>query len=482
MAVYRCSVQKPLNRAKGQSAVAAAAYRAAARLHNKLADKRHDYRRRAPGVAHSAILAPDDAPEWARDRAALWNEAEAAEVKRNANLAREVLLSLPHEMDDAQRIHLVEAFSRKLVQRYGVAVDMSVHRPDRGGDQRNHHAHLLMTTRRLGKDGFTEKTRELDEPKGRGPAEIEAIRELWEKEQNRALERCGLEVRVSRLSNQAQGLEREPEPKIGEAANALYRRGETSEKVEKVKEVRQRNSMRENMARQRQGRLGNAKRQDVAKALRAAALAAPAPERPAPDSTPPAGQEPRVSTWRQHYREAERAKQQLEKLHRQQRQALAEQQRAAEFQPGKRLQTGTAGRFTRLAAAPQAEPVKVDRKAALVALEKQQAAERKALEAQQRKARRQIAEAMEKERAAQPVRQPEAPSLQVRSDEVRQAPLPGPPPSPPTGDKPPSNDLQAMRAWERQRQQELRRQREAREAMQDNQHDPGRVRKRPEPS
>lgn len=169
MAVYRCEV-KTLNRAAGRSAVAAAAYRSGERLRDQRAELTHDYRRRAKGIVHTEMLAPEQVSQWATRMGQLWNEAERAENRRNSNTAREVILSLPHELDDKQRIELVRRFGARLVERYGVAVDLAVHKPDRQGDQRNHHAHLMMTTRRLTADGFTEKTRELDEKKGRGPS------------------------------------------------------------------------------------------------------------------------------------------------------------------------------------------------------------------------------------------------------------------------------------------------------------------------
>ena len=126
MAVYRCEV-KTLKRASGRSAVAAAAYRAAERLRDEQANdgqgKAHDYRRRAPGVAYAEILTPSGAPEWAAHRGRLWNEAERAENRRNSVTAREVLISLPHELDDQQRAELVRGFASRLVDRYGVAVD-----------------------------------------------------------------------------------------------------------------------------------------------------------------------------------------------------------------------------------------------------------------------------------------------------------------------------------------------------------------------
>ena len=251
MAVFRCEV-KTLKRAAGRSAVAAAAYRAADRLRdeqaNEGAGKVHDYRRRAPGVAYRETMAPKGAPEWATQRGKLWNEAERAENRKNSTTAREAITSLPHELDDVQRIELVRGFASRLIGRYGVAVDFAIHRPDRKGDQRNHHAHLLFTTRRMGREGLAEKTRELDD-RTTGPLEIQAIREMWEVEQNLALERAGHPERVSRLSNAAQGIEREPQPKLGSAAAALMRQGQPTRLGARWKEVADRNAMQANAAR-----------------------------------------------------------------------------------------------------------------------------------------------------------------------------------------------------------------------------------------
>lgn len=248
MAVYRCEVKR-ISRSAGQSAVAAAAYRSATRLrqqengHHQPEAKLHDYRRRALGVAYREVMAGKDAPEWARDRAELWNAAERAENRRNSVTAREILLSLPHELDDAERIELTRGFAERLIERYGVAVDLAIHRPDRKGDQRNHHAHVMMTTRRMGPEGLKEKTRELDD-RITGPQEIEAIREIWEREQNLVLERTGKQERVSRLSNEARGIDREPQAKLGEKFTVLGRQGIQPRAAESWQEVARRRRLK----------------------------------------------------------------------------------------------------------------------------------------------------------------------------------------------------------------------------------------------
>lgn len=249
VAVYRCEV-KTISRSAGRSAVAAAAYRSGERLENEhghfYPDQRdvHDYRRRSRSVPYTEICLPEGAPEWAKERGRLWNEAEAAEGRKNSVTAREVLLSLPHELTDLQRAELVHGFAEKLVTRYGVAVDVCIHKPDKRGDERNHHAHLMMSTRRLEPHGFTEKTRELDDQRKRGPEEVRFIREAWEHEQNKALEKAKSRERVSCKSLQAQQIEREPEPKRGPCATAFERAGRPSRLQARWQEVAARNRTR----------------------------------------------------------------------------------------------------------------------------------------------------------------------------------------------------------------------------------------------
>ena len=196
----------------------------------------HDYSRKA-GVAETFIVAPEDAPDWVQDRAALWNAVEARETRRNSVTAREWELALPAEVSDAERSRLARDFAEALVTRYGVAADVAIHAPHREGDQRNHHAHVLTTTRRLTAEGFTDKTRVLDAAKT-GGVEIGEMRGLWAELQNRALERAGEIERVDHRSLDvqreaalsrgdaltAEALDRAPEVKLGPAVNAMERR------------------------------------------------------------------------------------------------------------------------------------------------------------------------------------------------------------------------------------------------------------------
>ena len=235
MASYHLSV-KTIKRSAGRSATAAAAYRVGERIECQREGRVHDYTRKQ-GIEETFILAPKDAPDWATDRSRLWNEVEASETRRNSVTAREWELALPSEISAEDRSQITRDFAQALVSRYGVAVDVAIHAPHREGDQRNHHAHVLTSTRKLEADGFTTKTRVLDSAKT-GGVEIEQMRGLWAELQNRALERAGEVERVDHRSLEAQReaalergdqlsaeeLDRDPELKLGPAANSMERR------------------------------------------------------------------------------------------------------------------------------------------------------------------------------------------------------------------------------------------------------------------
>ena len=128
--------------------------------------------------------------------AELWNKAEFAESRKNSTVARELLVALPHELTTKQRRELVDAIAASMVGHYGVAVEASIHKPGKEGDERNHHAHMMFTTRRMDASGqLGEKTRELD-VLPRGSAEVMWIRFMVEEHTNQALERAGLDERV----------------------------------------------------------------------------------------------------------------------------------------------------------------------------------------------------------------------------------------------------------------------------------------------
>lgn len=221
VAIFHLSV-KTVSRSTGRSATAAAAYRAADKITDTRTAEIHDYTRKS-GVKSAEIILPKDAPIWATKRADLWNTAEQSETRKNSTVAREFEIALPSELSSQERKQLAHDFARELVERHGCAADVAIHAPGKEGDNRNHHAHILLTTRRLGPEGFTEKTRELDD-RTSGVELVNHWRQRFAELQNERLAAAGATERVDHRSLKAQGIEREPTQHLGPAASGYERR------------------------------------------------------------------------------------------------------------------------------------------------------------------------------------------------------------------------------------------------------------------
>jgi ATP-dependent exoDNAse (exonuclease V) alpha subunit len=245
MAIYHLST-KPVSRGGGRSATAAAAYRSAERVEDHSTGEIFDYTRKR-GVEHAEIVLPTAAAKqdinWPRDRTALWNAAEAAEKRKDARVAREYEVAVPHELTQLQRVELVRTFSAELANQYGVAVDFALHKPHRAGDERNYHAHILTTTREITPTGLGRKTdMELGDrdraQKGlrSGRKEIVEVRSRWAAIANEYLQAHGVAARIDHRSLKSQGLEREPTTHLGVAVSGMERRGIETEVGKRIRE------------------------------------------------------------------------------------------------------------------------------------------------------------------------------------------------------------------------------------------------------
>lgn len=236
MAIFYCQMSV-VSRSSGRSAVAASAYRTAEKLTNERDGLVHDYSRR-DGVEHSEIVLPEGMnAAWALERSALWNAAEAAEKRADARVAREFVIALPHELNAEKRLESTRDFAQDLANRYGAAVDFAIHAPHPEGDVRNHHAHVLMTTRQVTEEGFGAKTylelanKELlprDLPTTQ--MQLVDIRRSWEGMANERLAQEGLDVRIDHRSHAERGLEIEPTQHMGVASTSMMRRGGSVER------------------------------------------------------------------------------------------------------------------------------------------------------------------------------------------------------------------------------------------------------------
>lgn len=246
MAQYRFSAQV-ISRGNGRSAIAAAAYRSGSTLIDARTGLIHDFGRRH-GVVSAEIIAPDNAPDWMLDREQLWNAVEQVETRSNAQLAREIQFSLPHELTDDERRELLHSFVREQFVSVGMIADVAIHAPDKDGDERNHHAHVMLTMRELMGEGFHPK-KATDTARGWNAAErLEQWREAWADHQNRTFERLGIDARVDHRSYADQGIDREATQHLGPTASAMERRGEETRIGDGNRGVDARNAQRAELA------------------------------------------------------------------------------------------------------------------------------------------------------------------------------------------------------------------------------------------
>ena len=225
MAIYHFSA-KVVSRANGSSAVASAAYRAAERLTDERLGRDHDFTSKS-GVVHSEIMLPEGAPERLADRETLWNAVEAGEVRKDAQLARDVEFAIPREMNEADGIALARDFvAREFVAR-GMIADLNVHWDKAADGSPKPHAHVMLSMREVGPDGFGQKERDWNSKEL-----LQEWRGNWADHVNTRMAELGLEARVDHRTLEAQGIPLEPQHKIGAAGSRREMNGEDAERAD----------------------------------------------------------------------------------------------------------------------------------------------------------------------------------------------------------------------------------------------------------
>ncbi len=204
MAIYHLTA-KVVSRAKGQSVVASAAYRASEALHDERYGLTHDYTRKE-GVEHSEIVLPEGAPKWLSNRETLWNQVEAHEKRKDSQLARELEIGLPIELNHEENVELVRDYVKKHFVSKGMIADFSIHEDD----PNNPHAHILLTMREVNEAGFGKKVRSWNAKR-----DLLKWRETWAETANTHLAQAGHAVRIDHRTLEAQNIELEPGRKIG---------------------------------------------------------------------------------------------------------------------------------------------------------------------------------------------------------------------------------------------------------------------------
>ena len=241
MATYHCTA-KVIGRSAGRSAVGAAAYRSGSELRDERTGDTHDFTAK-DDIVHSEILLPEGAPERLSDRSTLWNEVERREIRRDAQLAREVEFSLPRELTTAQNIALARDFTSAFFVKRGMIADLNVH-VGKGLDAEGNpadkpHAHVMLTMRAVDKNGFGLKVTEWNQR-----ALLAAWREAWAVTANERLAALGHTARIDHRSFKEQGIPLEPQNKIGPAGARRDARGEAAERADEHREIARANGDR----------------------------------------------------------------------------------------------------------------------------------------------------------------------------------------------------------------------------------------------
>jgi len=234
MAIYHLHV-KVIGRKSGSGAVASAAYRSGSRLRDERLDRSHDFSAKR-GVVHSEVLLPENAPEAWGDRERLWNEVEAFEIRKDAQLAREVEFAIPREMTQAQGIELAREFVRGEFVDRGMIADLNVHWDFGEDGMPKPHAHVMLTMRQVNasgdENGFGQKVREWNRT-----AMVQRWRERWAELANECLAELDIDARIDHRSLEAQGIALEPQSQIGAPAKRIEGRGIEGEGSEEATEA-----------------------------------------------------------------------------------------------------------------------------------------------------------------------------------------------------------------------------------------------------
>lgn len=238
MAIYHLHV-KVIGRKAGSSAVASAAYRSASRMRDKRIDRVQDFSAKR-GVVHSEVLLPENAPEQWSDRERLWNDVEAFEVRKDAQLAREVEFAIPREMTQAQGIELARDFAQQEFVDQGMIADLNVHWDIGEDGMPKPHAHVMLTMRSVDENGFGQKVRDWNRTEM-----VERWRERWAEHVNERLAELDIDGRIDQRSLEAQGIGLEPQSQIGAPAQRIEGEGiEAADRADMHREIARNNGAR----------------------------------------------------------------------------------------------------------------------------------------------------------------------------------------------------------------------------------------------
>lgn len=240
MAIYHLSA-KIISRSSGKSAVASAAYRSRSKFHDDRQNMNFDYSKKTD-LAYSEIFSPENSPSWVYDRESLWNEVEKVETRINSQVAREIEVALPCELSQKQNEELLKDFVKNEFVNRGMIADVNMHIPNRSDEEKNPHAHIMLTTREISKDGLGKKNREWNDKN-----HLESWREKWAEHTNKALEKANIQERIDHRSYKEQGISQLSTLHMGAKNTYLERKGIRTEIGDLNREIQEFNKQQQKL-------------------------------------------------------------------------------------------------------------------------------------------------------------------------------------------------------------------------------------------
>ena len=260
MAIYHLSI-KIISRGKGKSAVAAYAYRSGEKIKNEYDGIVHDFTRKG-GIAHTEILLPENAPQEFLDRGTLWNSVEKIEKSKNSQLAREIEVALPKELDREKQIELIREYVKENFVKVGMCADIALHDKNDG----NPHCHILLTMRPLNEDttwgakskkeyildengekvklkNGNYKTRKINTTDWNEQDKAEEWRKTWADITNKYLEENSIQNKVDHRSYLRQGIEQIPTIHLGVSATQMEKKSIATDRGNINREIKHQNAI-----------------------------------------------------------------------------------------------------------------------------------------------------------------------------------------------------------------------------------------------
>ena len=231
MAIYHLNA-KVISRSTGRSATGASAYRSATHIVDERTGLSHNYTAKSD-VHKSMILAPKNVPDWVNNRSELWNKVELSEKRRDAQLAREIDVAIPKELSVKDSENLITSFVQSEFVDKGMVADVNFH--DMEGQ--NPHAHIMLTTRHISKEGFGQKNRDWNRREL-----LQSWRKAWEVTTNKVLQLAGFDERIDHRTLEAQGIDRVPQIHLGVKVSEMEERGERTERGTRALEIQYTNN------------------------------------------------------------------------------------------------------------------------------------------------------------------------------------------------------------------------------------------------